>query len=134
MSAVEFVPTPQMLGELSRVSFENPRAKVLPTRYDGLGQFSLSVASRRMQLLIGLSGFQASDEAFEALLTQLAPKLRRVMASDLTLFGLWNSEDEQFQVQVFDTNGDLGLSPDYMGETFWNHVLSTSEIFNEVIG
>jgi len=127
MSAVEFVPIPQMLGPLSLVPFEEPRTEVLPARYDGLAQFSLSAVSRRMKLLIDLSGFHASDETLETFFAQLAPRLRRLMTSDLILFGLWSSEDKQFQVKAFDTNGDFVLSRDFMGEVFWEYALSTNQ-------
>jgi len=127
MSAIEFTPTPQMLGALSIVPFEEPRTEALPARYDRLAQFPLSVANRQMKLLIELSGFHASDETFDTFLTQLAPKLRRLMTSDLILFGLWSSEDEQFQVKVFDTHGDFAFSQDFMGEVFWEYALSTNQ-------
>ena len=127
MSAIEFVPTPQILSALSLVPFEEPKTEVLPPRYDGLAQFSPSHASRRLKFLVELAGFDASKETSDALPAQLAPKLRRLMASDLVLFGLWNSEEEQFKVEIFDTDGDLGLSADYMGEMFWYHTHSTNQ-------
>ena len=127
MSAIEFVPTPQMPGALSLVPFQEPRGEALPARYYGLAQFSLSDASRRMKLLIELSGFHTSDETFETFLTQLAPKLRKLMMSDLILFGLWNSEDEQFQVKVFDKHRDFALNPDFIGELFWQYALSANQ-------
>jgi formate hydrogenlyase transcriptional activator len=125
MSAIEFVPTPQMLTPLSIVSFEESSTETRRNHYEGLAQLSPSVASRRMKLLVELSGFHTGDEIFETFLTQFAPKLRRLMASDLILFGLWNSEDEQFQVKAFDTNAHL--TPDFMGEVFWEYAQSTNQ-------
>jgi formate hydrogenlyase transcriptional activator len=127
MSAIEFVPTPQMLGALSLVSFQEPKPEALPANYDGLAPFSLSVAKQRLKLLTELGDLAASDESFETFLTQLAPRLRRLMTSDLILFGLWNSEDEQFQVKVFDTKGNFASNSDFMGEVLWEYALSTNQ-------
>jgi len=89
-------------------------------------QQELDKTSARLELIADLNGLLKGMTALDLSLTQFTARIRQLMASDFAILGLWNFDDERFEVKAFDAmHGVVSNeeSTESLGTVLWEHAL-----------
>ena len=84
----------------------------------------------RLELIGAVNDLLTASTALDLFLAQLTTKIRQLMESDFAILGLWNFDDERFEVKAFDAKHDV-VSDDEptksLGTVLWERALRADQ-------
>lgn len=101
---------------------------------EGLSHVFRSVASTtaRLKLLADLGCMATSGANLDSALSQLTTHIRRLLSSDFAMVGRSRSDEGEFRLAAFDSEGDVlpnQESAESLGELFWEHLLLSGKVW-----